>query len=188
MQISKPENNIQAAVAKLRAGGVIAYPTEAVFGLGCNPRNDSALQRIIDIKGRDAHKGFILIASRQCQLQDFMAPINARQQAQLDKHWPGPVTFVVPASNTVTNTLLTGFRSTLAVRISNHPVVVQLCNAYGGAIVSTSANPSGQPSLRTALDVRHSMGHNLDAVIDAAVGQLASPTHIFDLMSGKQLR
>lgn len=184
----RAESIVQCAVDQLHLGGVIAYPTEAVFGLGCEPRTESALQRIIDIKGRDAHKGFILIASHQTQLQDFMAPVSTSQQAQLDKHWPGPVTFVVTASSFVANTLLTGYRNTLAVRVSNHPVVVQLCQAYDGAIVSTSANRSGEPSLRTALDVRQRLGHDLDEIVDAPVGELASPTRIFDLASGKQLR
>ena len=184
----RPAKAIQQAVASLHQGGVIAYPTEAVFGIGCNPRDESALQRIITIKGRDAHKGFILIASDVLQLQDFMAPVNARQQAQLDEHWPGPVTFVVPANKNISNTLLTGFRSTLAVRVSNHPVVVELCKQYDSAIVSTSANRSGDESLRTAEAVIETMGMNLDYVIEAPVGTLNSPTSIYDLKTGKQLR
>jgi len=181
-------NIIDPAVEALRQGGVIAYPTEAVFGLGCDPRNTAALQRIIDIKGRDAHKGFILIASGQHQLQDFMAPVDSRQQAKLDDLWPGPVTLVVPALPAYANSLLSGFRMTLAVRVSSHPVVVELCNCYAGAIVSTSANISGESSLRTAEAVEHVMGHQLDYIVNAPVGQLESPTRIFDLASGKQLR
>lgn len=176
------------AVDALRSGGIIAYPTEAVFGLGCNPNDESALQRIIDIKGRDAHKGFILIASSQQQLQGFIAPVSASQQVQVDEHWPGPVTFVVPASAQVNNSLLTGYRDTLAVRVSSHPVVIELCNQYGGAIVSTSANRSGDPSLRTAESVKQSMGDELDSIVDAPVGTLESPTRIFELASGQQLR
>ena len=179
---------MQSAVDALRHGGVIAYPTEAVYGLGCTPSDNAALQRIIDIKGRDAHKGFILIASAQSQLSEFLAPISAEQQLKLDEHWPGPVTFVIPASNKIKNTLVAGYRDSLAVRVSNHPVVVELCNLYGGAIVSTSANRSGEPALRSAADVLCSMGADLDTVIDAPVGELDSPTRIFELVTGKQLR
>lgn len=178
----------QSAVDALHNGGVIAYPTEAVFGLGCNPLDNAALQRIIDIKGRDAHKGFILIASSQSQLTEFVAHITPEQQLTLDKYWPGPVTFVIPASSSVRNSLLAGYRDTVAVRVSNHPVVVTLCESYGGAIVSTSANRSGEPAWRSATDVASSMGAELDALIDAPVGELDSPTRIFDLVSGKQLR
>ncbi len=180
--------DLQVAVDALVDGGVIAYPTEAVFGLGCDPDNEQALQRIIDIKGRDAHKGFILIASNQMQLLPYIAPVTDKQQTQLDEHWPGPVTFVVPAANTVCNTLLTGFRSSLAVRVSSHPVVVELCTLYGGAIVSTSANRSGDESLRTSAQVLDSMGNEIDVVVNSLVGNLALPTRIFDLLSGNQLR
>jgi len=172
----------------LHAGGVIAYPTEAVFGLGCDPRNESALQKIIDIKGRDSHKGFILIAASQTQLAPYLASIQDPWQRQFDEHWPGPVTFVVPASDDVRNTLLTGFRDTLAVRVSAHPVVRQLCEQYDGAIVSTSANRSGEPSLRTAAAVRQSMGAQINEIVDEPVGTRDAPSSIFDVVSGEQLR
>ena len=176
------------AVRALKQGGVIAYPTEAVFGLGCNPHIEKALQRIIDIKGRDAHKGFIVIASNQSQLQAFVTKPDNQQQAQLDEYWPGPVTFVMPASKVFKNSLLSGYRDTLAVRVSTHPLVVELCDAYNGAIVSTSANRSGEPALRSAESVRASIGEELDVVMDAPVGKLDSPTMIMDLVSGERLR
>ena len=176
------------AVTALKQGGVIAYPTEAVFGLGCNPHNDKALQRIIDIKGRDAHKGFIVIASNQSQLQAFVAKPDNQQQLQLDEYWPGPVTFVMPASEKFRNSLLSGYRDTLAVRVSMHPLVAALCDAYNGAIVSTSANRSGEPALRSAESVLASIGEELDVVMNAPVGKLDSPTMIMDLMTGERLR
>ncbi len=180
--------NLAQAVDVLRHGGVIAYPTEAVFGLGCNPHDEMALQRIIDIKGREAHKGFILIASSQAQLAEFIKPVNATQQAQLDQHWPGPVTFVVPVKSDWGNTLLTGYRETLAVRVSSHPDVVTLCEHYGGAIVSTSANRSGDEALRDFAAVTDELGSQLDCVVEGAVGELAEPTRIYDLASGERLR
>lgn len=180
-------DDIFAAVEALNAGGVIAYPTEAVYGLGCDPHNEKALQRILDIKHREAHKGFILIASDQEQLSPFLAPINAAWQDKLDAVWPGPVTFVMPASATV-SALLSGQRDTLAVRVSKHPLVVKLCDAFGGAIVSTSANRSGQPALQTGQDVHREFTDSIDAIVDANVGTLASPTQIFDIRTGQQLR
>lgn len=179
---------IRQAVEALRAGRAIAYPTEAVFGLGCDPDNENALQHVIDAKGRDSHKGFILIASSQHQLREFIAPVSARQQETLDAHWPGPVTFVVPASVRNSNTLLSGYRDTLAVRVSTHPVVIQLCEQFGSAVVSTSANLSGRAALRSANEVRATFGNKLDVVIDDNVGTLDEPTKIIDLSSGERLR
>lgn len=179
--------NVVAAVKALKSGGVVAYPTEAVYGLGCDPRNDNALQRILNIKHREAHKGFILIASNQQQLTPFLAPIRPEWQEQLDKVWPGPVTFVIPAASNVSE-LLSGSRDTLAVRVSKHPLVVKLCDAFGGAIVSTSANRSGNEALQTGQDVQNEFADSIDAIVDANVGTLASPTRIFDIRTGQQLR
>jgi len=179
--------DITAALTALDSGGVIAYPTEAVFGLGCDPDNPVALQRILDIKSREAHKGFILVAANQSQLETFLAPILPAWQAQLDAAWPGPVTFVIPAANGV-SALLSGNRDTLAVRVSAHPLVKQLCNAYGSAIVSTSANLSGHAALTTGQEVEQHFTGSIDAIIDGCVGQLASPTKIIDVRTGQRLR
>ena len=187
-EASHASGNLAQAVDALHEGGVIAYPTEAVFGLGCNPHNEKAVQRILDIKGRKAHKGFILIASSQSQVADFIKPVSPAQQAQLDEHWPGPVTFVVPANSQFTNTLLSGYRETLAVRVSRHPLVVALCERYDGAIVSTSANISGDKALRNVAEVTQVLGEQLDCVVEGAVGELAEPTKIFDLATGARLR
>jgi L-threonylcarbamoyladenylate synthase len=179
--------DISAALKALDEGGVIAYPTEAVYGLGCDPGNTVALQRILNIKSREAHKGFILIAASQTQLAPFLAPVLPAWQAQLDAAWPGPVTFILPAASSV-SPLLSGQRDTLAVRVSAHPLVNQLCNAYGGAIVSTSANLSGHPPLNTGQDVEHVFKGSIDAIIDGDVGQLSSPTQIIDIRTGQRLR
>lgn len=179
--------DINAALKALDEGGVIAYPTEAVYGLGCDPRNTDALQRILDIKSREAHKGFILIAANQDQLAPFLAPVTPAWQAQLDEAWPGPVTFILPAANSV-QPLLSGQRDTLAVRVSAHPLVNQLCTAFGGAIVSTSANLSGQPALNTGLDVEQVFKNSIDVIIEGKVGELSSPTHIIDARTGQRLR
>jgi L-threonylcarbamoyladenylate synthase len=179
--------DISAALKALVAGGVIAYPTEAVYGLGCDPESTVALQRILDIKSREAHKGFILVAANQEQLTPFLAPIEPNWQAQLDAAWPGPVTFVLPAASTV-SPLLSGQRDTLAVRVSAHPLVKELCTAYGRAIVSTSANVSGHPALSTGQNVERVFNGSIDVIIDGRVGQLLSPTQIIDARTGQRLR
>jgi len=178
---------LDAALDALRSGGIIAYPTEAVYGLGCDPADETALQKILDIKSREAHKGFIVVASSQQQLAPYIGEIRPEWQQQLDDAWPGPVTFVLPASNNCSE-LLTGKRDTLAVRVSSHPLVVKLCQAYDGAIVSTSANQSGHPPLQTGDEVASVFHNSIDAIINANVGSLASPTRIIDIQTGKQLR
>ena len=178
---------LQKAISVVRAGGVIAYPTEGVYGLGCDPHNEAALQRIIDIKGRDSHKGFIVVASTQHQLSEFIAPVPANWQMQFDKVWPGPVTFIVPAAEGICE-LLSGYRNTVAVRVSNHPVVRQLCELLGGPLVSTSANRSGCEAFRNAADVRAEFGDAIDVVIDDELGGLATSTRIIDVRTGGRLR
>jgi len=176
-----------AVKAALASDGVIAYPTEAVFGLGCNPRSDVALNRILEMKGRKAHKGFILIAANQAQLAPFVAPLSSQWQAKLDAAWPGPVTFIVPASANASK-LLTGGRETLAVRVSAHPQVIELCTAVGHALVSTSANYSGRQALRSSIEVRQEFTSSIDVVVDGNVGTLDAPTRIIDIRTGQQLR
>ncbi len=175
------------AVDALKRGSIIAYPTEAVYGLGCDPRNETALQRIIELKGREAHKGFILVASSQAQLAEFLAPVEPAWQALFDQHWPGPVTFVAPVAANMSG-LLSGFRDTLAVRVSAHSVVRSLCDCFDGPIVSTSANRSGQAALVTGQQVVNEFGDGFGFVVDGDVGALASPTRILDVRDGRVLR
>lgn len=178
---------MRKAISALRAGGVISYPTEAVFGLGCDPRNDAALARIIDIKGRAAHKGFILIASSLDQLRPFLAPVQPEWQTQFDSVWPGPVTMVVPCAPG-TSDLLSGGRDTLAVRVSEHPLVQALCQQFEGPIVSTSANRSGQEPCRDTASALQLFGAEVDVTVDGKVGTLSAPTQILDVRSGNRLR
>jgi len=177
----------QQAAQEIAGGAVVAYPTEAVYGLGCDPNNVGALQQILTLKERDKSKGFILIASQQVQLKPYMAALSNEQQSQLDHAWPGPVTFVVTAKPDVPN-LLTGGRDTLAVRVSSHPVVVALCDACQHPLVSTSANLSGQEAFRDATLVLDAFGDKIAGVVDGALGDLAAATPIHSLITGKRLR
>ncbi|MDP2252538.1 MAG: Sua5/YciO/YrdC/YwlC family protein, partial [Thiobacillus sp.] len=124
--------------AWLRRGGIIAYPTESCYGLGCDPRNVGALKRLIRLKGRSAAKGMLLIADRFKRLKPFVRPLHAADLARMQHSWPGPVTWVVPAS-AACPPLLTGGRPTIAVRVTAHPVAAHLCRSLGMALVSTSA-------------------------------------------------
>jgi len=167
-------------------GGVIAYPTEAVFGLGCDPLNAGAVAKLLAIKQRDAGKGFILIAADIIQLDPFM-DLPGKLREQLLKTWPGPVTWVVPAAPGVPD-WLTGGRDTLAVRVTAHPVARDLCAATGFALTSTSANLSSHPPSRSALAVRRLLRNKLDYILSGSVGPQRKPTEIRDALTGTLLR
>jgi L-threonylcarbamoyladenylate synthase len=177
-----------ARIARLvRAGGVIAYPTEGVFGIGCAADDAVAVARILALKGRGAGLGFIVIGATFEQVEALLAPVSTRLRARLDATWPGPVTWVVPA-HADTPAWLTGGRDTLAVRITAHPPARALCERAGVALVSTSANRHGRPPARTALAVRRIFGRSIDGLLPGACGTLAGPTEIRDLASGRVLR
>jgi L-threonylcarbamoyladenylate synthase len=172
---------------RLHAGAVVGYPTEAVFGLGCDPWNEAAFYRLLALKQRPDSKGVILIAADETQLRPFLGSIAPKIAAQLRASWPGPVTWLVPAAPQVPH-WLTGGRDTIAVRVTAHAPAADLCRAFGGALVSTSANRSGRAPARTALRTRLLFGPELDAVLTGSVGGLARPTAIYDARTGAVIR
>lgn len=174
------------AVRKLLAGGVIAYPTEGVFGLGCLPDRADAIERIIRIKGRPPSAGFILIGENLAQFAGWIAPTEAELERLRARH-DAPITWVVTAGR-IGSRAVTGGRKTIAIRITNHPVACSLCAAAGSPIISTSANRHGRPPARNALAVRSRFGLDVDAVVNGAVGSLARPTEIRAAGSGQVLR
>lgn len=167
-------------------GGLIAYPTEAVYGLGCDPMNEDAVARLLAVKRRPLHKGLIVLAADLEQLLPFLAPLNAALERKLDQTWPGPVTWILPASP-ATPFWLTGNRPSLAVRVTNHPLAAELCAACG-PLVSTSANVTGSAPARTALQARLRLGPSIDVVVPGTVGGLLQPTEIRDGLSGNIVR
>ena len=181
--------DITQAAHLLRGGGVIAYPTEAVWGLGCDPRNEAAVLRLLALKQRAVDKGLILIAADETQLAPYidMTALEDAQRAAVHASWPGPHTWIVPAS-TNAPAWITGTHTGIAVRVSALPTVIALCNAFGGALVSTSANRAGDPapSSRDALDQVIVSG--VDAVSVGETGELQRPTVIRDARSGDMLR
>jgi L-threonylcarbamoyladenylate synthase len=183
---SVPEH-IAAAVAALRNSGLIAYPTEAVWGLGCDPLDEQAVRRLLALKQRDWRKGVILVAADMAQLAPYLRGLDAEKCAVLRNSWPGPNTWLVP-DNGAAPSWITGGHSTLAVRVSAHPVVAALCRAYGGAIVSTSANTAGDLPARSAEDVTRYFGDGVDLIVQGAVGDAKNPTQIRNLMTGEICR
>ena len=180
-------NEIDQAVAQLRRGGVIAYPTEAVYGLGCDPFHVDAVTRILQLKHRPIAKGFILVASCWEQLEPFVAHIPPNMLSQVLDSWPGPHTWVFPAKPDVPR-WLTGDHASIAVRVSAHQSVSLLCHKFGGAIISTSANVSQQPPARNARTVAMAFPTGIDYVLPGTVGAHPRPTEIRDALTGEILR
>lgn len=169
----------------LRAGGVIAYPTESCYGLGCDPRNRAAVQRILRLKRRPQHKGLIVIAAQPGQLARYVEA-DALHAAMQSGHWPGPVSLLLPASKRCP-VWLRGQHTTLAVRVTAHPQAAQLCQQAGMALVSTSANRAGAVALKTARDCQRQFGHQV-RVIPGRIGAARRPSTIIDFASGRVLR
>ena len=181
-------NPIQAAAA-LHRGGVIAYPTEAVWGLGCDPFDEAAVHRLLAIKQRPVDKGLILIAASLQQfdgLLDWEALPNDRAE-DVFATWPGPNTWIVPTTGRVPH-WITGAHDGVAARVSAHPDVVALCSAFGGPLVSTSANRSGEPASHALSDCTPALLALVDGVLIGETGGLARPTQIRDARTGAVLR
>jgi L-threonylcarbamoyladenylate synthase len=187
--MTAPVLDIPAAAALIARGGVVAYPTEGVWGLGCDPFDRDAVTRLLDIKQRPVDKGVILIAGALAQLDmivDWTAlPDGAR--TRVTDSWPGPNTWVVPARPDVP-TWITGAHASVALRVSAHADVVALCAAFGGALVSTSANLTGEPAVadRDALDVR--LLARIDGLLDGRTGGRTGPSTIRDALTGDVFR
>jgi len=178
---------VEAAVLALLAGGVIAYPTEGVYGLGCLPSDADAIHRLLRVKRRTWRKGLALVAGNIEQLERLVVLPRGPLGEEIASSWPGPVTWVLPAQPGIPR-LLTGGRETLAVRVTDHGLAKALCLRAGSALVSTSANRSRNAPLRTALRVRRALGSELDYVLAGPLGVLAGPTPIRDGATGAYLR
>lgn len=176
---------IEKAGRIIRAGGVVAYPTEGVFGLGCLPDDEQAVARILGIKQRDPAMGLIVIASCPQQLQGWVD--LPEESPALQARDSGPITWVVRAATGVPF-WIQGEHAGIAVRVTSHPVAAALCDAADSALVSTSANISGRPATRNSHVLRRTMGHLVDYIVPGACGPADSPSEIRDLQSGNTLR
>lgn len=178
---------IEAAAALLRTGGVLAYPTEGVYGLGCDPDNHTAFEKILAMKHRLPEQGVLLIAADFEQVRPWIgnAPEFALERARAI--WPGAHTFIFPRSPRVPE-WVAGGHAGIALRVTAHGPSAALCRAFGGPIVSTSANRHGDAPARGAADIRRIFGNEPDGVLDAPLGGLDRPTPITDAVSGAIVR
>jgi L-threonylcarbamoyladenylate synthase len=182
-----PYTRLRLAARTISDGGVVAYPTEAVFGLGCDPLDGDAVERILAMKRRDVSKGLILIAADPHQILPFVEPLSEARMGEIHASWPGPNTWLLPARRE-TPDWLTGRFETLAVRVTAHPLAAALCRIYGGAIVSTSANQAARSPARTALQVRLALDEPPDYILAGACVGSDQPSRIRDGRTGRILR
>ncbi|HKK56581.1 L-threonylcarbamoyladenylate synthase [Marinobacter sp.] len=188
--LSQPLSDFQLslAVKTIHAGGVIAYPTEAVWGLGCDPWNIAAVNRILELKQRPEAKGLIVVAGSVDQIRFLLDYLPAEQQQKALGYWPGPYTCLLPDLQKQMPPEVRGRHSSIAVRVSDHPLVRALCNASGLPLVSTSANPAGRQPARHSWHVRRYFPTGLDRLVPGQPGGYRQPSKIIDIVSGQQLR
>ena len=180
--------DIATACEHLRQGQVIAYPTEAVWGLGCDPDNRQAVERILAIKQRAVEKGLILVAADTTQLGPIPHNLTSSQRELIEQTWPGPVTWLIPDPGAHYPDWIRGGHDSVAIRVSAHPLVRELCFLFGKPIVSTSANIAGEPAIRTRAKLKQQFGDRLDYIVDGELGSAAQPSEIRDLATGKIIR
>ncbi len=179
--------HLRLALHALHSGGVIACPTEAVWGLSCDPGNESAVTHLLALKHRPLAKGLILVAACASQFGALLEELPDELSERLSASWPGPATWVLPHRDLVP-CWIHGDHDTVALRVSDHPVVRALCQAWGGPLVSTSANPAGRRAVQELFQVRRYFGDELDYLLPGTVGGSGRPTAIKDLASGRIIR
>lgn len=179
-------SRLQNAVAHLRGGGIVAYPTEAVWGLGCDPDNTAALERLIALKARDPAKGLILVASNIEQFEPWLAGLDDTNRSRLDTSWPGPVSWLVP-DNGRAHPLVRGEHASVALRVSDHPLVQALCEAFGGPLVSSSANRASEAPCLAAEEIKQVFEDRV-LIVEGPLGGRTRPSEIRDLLTNDVLR
>ena len=188
MSASLPELSTEGAVDALVAGEVIAWPTEAVWGLGCDPMNSTAVKKLLKIKNRRADQGLILIAADFEQVQHLLAPVTVCEMGRALGSWPGPVSWLFPVRKD-TPTWLSGQHQTLAVRVTDHPLTRRLCRVFGGPLVSTSANPSALPAATNLRQVKkYFAGSGLAGYLNGELGIQQRVSEIRDLATDELIR
>lgn len=175
---------IRQAARSVLTGNIIAYPTEAVYGLGCDPYQQHAVFNLLTLKNRPVDKGLILVGSALSQFNDFIEPLSNEHQQQISSQTA--TTWLAPAAHAPY--WLRGRFGTLAIRLSAHPLVKTLCSTLGQPLVSTSANPAGKNPAKKYLQVQHYFHNEVDIILRDKTGSLTKPTEIRDLISQQVIR
>ena len=182
-------NSTSSVIDVFHQGGIIAYPTEAVFGLGCDPDNEQAIEKLLALKKRSKEKGLILIAGNYSQLLPYVddEAIPQDKRFAVLSRWPGHVTQLFPANKKLLP-IIHGAFDTVAVRITEHPEIVNLCKQTGKPIISTSANLSGEPTVTTWQEVELLIPQQLGYIIKGQTLGVTMPSKIINALSGAVIR
>ena len=180
--------NIQLACQALKQGNIIAYPTEAVWGLGCDPYNETAVDKILRLKDRSINKGLILIGGSEDQFERLLSGLSIEHRDTLDASWPGHITWLVPDPDQLIPQWIKGSYKSVAIRVSAHPVVQKLCSTFAGPLVSTSANMAGEEGIRSRIILEDKFADNIAWIVDGEIGQAAKPSEMRELFSGTIIR
>lgn len=172
--------DIARAVEVLRAGGLVALPTETVYGLGADASNEVAVRRIFAAKGRPASHPLIVHLPGLDAARAWAAPLPPMGLALARAFWPGPLTLIVPRSPLATDAV-TGGQPTVGLRVPSHPLALELLEAFGGGIAAPSANRFGQVSPTTAAHVRDSLGDGVDCILDGGPARVGVESTIVDV-------
>lgn len=178
--------HLGVAASVLRGGGIVAHATEAVWGLACDPFENAAVGRLLDLKQRSVGKGLIVIGPDDSEFERELAALDELTAARVRASWPGAETWLLP--NRSFPVWITGYRADVAARVPGHAQARALCARFGGALVSTSANPSNRAPARNELAVRRYFGGCVDYVLPGAVAGATAPSRIRRALSGALIR
>jgi L-threonylcarbamoyladenylate synthase len=179
--------DLSTTTAYIKKGGIVAYPTEGVWGLGCDPFNEVSVNKILQLKEREVDKGLVLVAANLGQIKSLLQPLSQNARDLLKASCPGPDTWLIPDTDQVMPSWIKGNFATVAIRISQHPIVKSLCERVG-LLVSTSANPSGCEPALTQEQVEFYFGNKNILILSGELGGQLKPSLIRDLMSQEVIR
>ena len=177
---------VKDVICHLKSGEVIGYPTEAVYGIGCDPWNQSSVEKIAKIKGRESSKTFLMVASSIDQLTDLIDISTLSRQ--VTSSWPGHTTWLITAKENVPYWLQDEQTNKVGIRISNHPLVRKLCNEFGKPIISTSANLSGKEEIKNQQEFMKTFSSDINYLVDGDLGDYDKASVIIDMETNKKIR
>ncbi len=181
------ENIYYQAITSLKVGKVIAYPTEALYGLGCDLFNEAACNSLLQLKQRDVDKGLMLFVAAWQHIKPFVKAVSPQRFKIILESWPGPYTWIFRRVSVISD-WISGAYNTVAVRMTHHPVARQFCKQHGKPIVSTSANLSGQQPAKIGEEVCAQFWDAINYIVPGSLVELTQPTEIRDAETHKFIR